>query len=208
MMLTKSRYRQSYFSCFTILLLSGTGITAQTKGGIENYSTLRKGGASVWMPVIHYRNKKALYAELRYNYEALNTGSLYAGRNFSGGKGLKYSITPMAGLVFGEYNGGSAAMNTELEYNKLAFSSQLQYTISKDKLQDDFFYNWSELYWQAFEWMYAGLSVQQTKLKNKRLSSEPGFLIGFEIKKLTIPLYIFSPLSSDRNLIIGLNIDW
>ena len=46
-----------------------------------------------------------LHLEARYNYEALETGSLWVGYNFSAGKELVFEIAPMLGGVFGELTG-------------------------------------------------------------------------------------------------------
>ena len=46
-----------------------------------------------------------LHLEARYNYEALDTGSVWVGYNFSGGEKLAWEFTPMLGGVFGDTNG-------------------------------------------------------------------------------------------------------
>src|SRR5262245_2731577 len=46
-----------------------------------------------------------LHLEARYNYEALETASLWAGCNFSFGEKLVFEITPMLGAVFGDMRG-------------------------------------------------------------------------------------------------------
>lgn len=46
-----------------------------------------------------------LHLEARYNYEALETGSLWVGYDFSAGKKLVLDVTPMVGGVFGNLNG-------------------------------------------------------------------------------------------------------
>src|SRR4029077_18167800 len=46
-----------------------------------------------------------LHLEARYNYEDLDTGSLWGGYNFSGGEKLAWEITPMFGVVFGQTTG-------------------------------------------------------------------------------------------------------
>ena len=46
-----------------------------------------------------------LHLEARYNYEAIKTGSLWLGYNFSFGKKLAFEVTPMFGGVFGDITG-------------------------------------------------------------------------------------------------------
>ena len=181
---------------------------SQTKSGMENYHSLSRNESYVWMPVLHYMNKHGFYGEARYNYEELQTGSLYAGKNFTGGEKINYSVTPMLGIVFGKYNGGSLALNMDVEYKKIFFSGQIQYTVNKETNEENFFYNWSELGRKIGNKFYGGISIQQTKLYGNKLTSDMGLLLGFETGKITIPLYLFNPLSENRNLVVGLIVEW
>jgi hypothetical protein len=206
--LKTSVYNKRYYVLAVLLFHMQAGAFSQAKSGVENYNTLRSHQPFEWMIIAHHMNKRSLYYELRYNYEAPGSGSVYVGKNFTGGKKIKYAATPMLGIVVGKYNGASVGLNMELNYKKISGSSQAQYTASKDNSAENFYYNWSELSWQPLEWMYAGISLQQTKQYKNSFISEAGILLGFEIKNITIPLYIFSPLSYKRNFIIGVNIEW
>jgi hypothetical protein len=181
---------------------------AQVKSGLENYHSISAGSSLTWMPVLHYVNKHRWYTEARYNYEDINTGSVYVGKNISGGKKMTYTLTPMAGIIFGQYKGFAAAMNFELSCSKLFFSGQFQYSINKTNSANNYFYNWSELSWQFYERLYGGLSIQQTAMYRGKLKTSAGLLIGFEAKQFTIPVYLFDPLSDNRNLVVGLNVEW
>src|SRR4051794_20424808 len=46
-----------------------------------------------------------LHLEARYNYEALKTGSVWLGYNFSTGDKLAITVTPTLGGVFGDLTG-------------------------------------------------------------------------------------------------------
>lgn len=181
---------------------------AQSKSGIESYHFLSNNAAYVWMPVVHHVGKKGFYTEMRYNYEELNTASVYAGKSFSRDSALNFTVTPMLGLVFGKYNGASVALNAEAEYKKIFMSVQTQYTISRTGAADNFFYTWAETGYQPVKWFYAGVSAQLTKIHVEKAEPEYGALIGFNIKKINIPVYIFSPFSKTQNLIIGINAEW
>ena len=181
---------------------------AQSKSGIENYNFFGSGQAYVWMPVLHHQGKNGVYTELRYNYEDLKTASVYLGKNFGKESKVSYSITPMVGWVFGNFNGGALAMNMDIEYKKIFISTQNQYTISKDDINNNFFFNWTELAILPKPWFYAGISTQQTKMHGAAFENEYGLLAGFVIKKITIPVYVFNPLNTNRNFIIGINAEW
>jgi hypothetical protein len=189
-------------------MLMQLNAAAQSKSGIENYNFLSSREAYVWMPLVHHVSKKGVYTELRYNYEAVNAASLYLGKSFTKEGTIKYTLTPMLGLVMGSYNGGSLALNMELEHKKTFVSMQTQYTVSSDDVKDNFFFNWTEIGYQPLKWLYAGVSTQQTVQYGGDVQSEYGILTGFVIKKFTIPVYVFNPLNKNRNFIIGINTEW
>jgi hypothetical protein len=183
-------------------------VTAQAKTGIENYSFKSSNEPYLWMPIIHRTGKKGLHTEFRYNYEERKTASVYVGKNFSRDSALSYSITPMLGWVFGRYNGGSVALNADADYKKTFVSLQTQYTVSKDGAAGNFFYTWAEAGYQPVDWFYAGVSTQFTKVYKEKTAAEYGVLVGINIKKVTVPVYVFSPFSKERNFIVGINVEW
>jgi hypothetical protein len=183
-------------------------VKAQSKKAVENYSILNPGKEFVWMPVIRYKGKKNFYTEARYNYEELNTGSLYMGRSFNGGKKAEYSVTPMLGIVFGKYNGASAALNTDIDYNRFNFSAQLQYTVNTADKAQNFFYNWSEISCRFLKKMYGGISIQQTQLYQTELATQTGLLLGFSSGKITVPVYLFNIAQKQKSLTAGIIYEW
>ncbi len=200
--------KKKHLNILLILCLFCNTSFSQTKMGVENYNFLNRKMEYIWMPVVHHQTKKGFYTELRYNYEDIKTGSLYFGRSFAGGKNLEFDIIPMLGIVVGKYNGASAAVNIELEYKNLFLSIHPQYTINKDKDADTFYFNWSELAYQPLKFMYAGVSVQQTKLYKTAMENEYGLLLCFVAKKYSFPVYLFSPFRKDQNFIVGVNMEW
>ncbi|MBL7701640.1 MAG: hypothetical protein JNM14_05290 [Ferruginibacter sp.] len=189
-------------------ILMQLNVNAQTKTGIENYNFKSNSEPYLWMPIIHRTGKKGLHTEFRYNYEERKTASVYIGKNFSRDSVLSYSITPMLGWVFGKYNGASLALNADADYKKFFVSVQTQYTVSKDGAADNFFYTWAEAGYEPVAWFYAGVSTQLTKVYKEKNITEFGVLAGFNIKNITVPVYVFSPFSKERNFIAGINIEW
>src|SRR3954469_1128348 len=60
-----------------------------------------------------------LHLEARYNYEDLDTGSVWMGYHFGGGEKLKWSFKPMLGGVFGHTTGVVSGYRLSLAYRKL-----------------------------------------------------------------------------------------
>jgi len=187
------------------LLLSAHG---QAKLSFEQYSFLGAGANSLVAPVAHYQHKSKWYAEARYNYEDINTFSLYAGRTFSAQHDFSWSLTPMIGGMTGKMKGGSFGLNSECSFKKFGFSSQAQYSMSSQTQLDNFFYNWSELYYSPVDWVYTGIAVQHTRLYASNSLVDPGILLGFSYNQWSFPLYSFNPFAAERYFIVGINWEW
>ncbi len=190
-----------------LLCLVYTVAFTQAKSGIENYSFLSQGEEYVWMPVFHYQTKKGIYAELRYNYEDLQTLSLYGGKTFAWGKDLQFSVTPMAGFSTGRFTGVSLAANTEAEWKNIYLSSQSQYSMSTKKGMTNFFFSWSELGYDISRNFFAGLAIQYTRQQGVN-DVQPGFVTGLNFKNVSIPFYMFNIFQPGRYIVLGLNYEY
>jgi len=180
---------------------------SQAKSGVENYNMLSQGKEYLWMPIIHYQAKNGVYAELRYNYEDMQTLSFYGGKTFAGGKAMKFSLTPMLGYSTGKFTGVSLATNAELEWRKIYMSSQTQYSVATKPEISDFFFSWSEIGYNLSNTLFAGLAIQYT-LQDGLHQADPGFVAGINFRTISIPLYVFSPFRSGHYFVLGLNYEF
>ena len=183
-----------------VLLLKGFG---QARGAFEQDFYAGGNRPFCWVPVLSYCTPGDWYFEARGNYEAINSASLYVGKTFEKKGTVSYSVTPMAGLVTGSFNGGSVGANVTLDYKNLSFSSQSQYTGSILNPLRNFTYSWSDLTYEVKGWVAAGASVQQT-----RSVIEKGILLTGIYKNWSIPLYVFNPASCKRYFVLGLIVAW
>jgi hypothetical protein len=190
---------------FTLLPLFSI---AQSKSSIQQYHIVGNNHEYIPMSIAHFQNHKKWYAEGRYNYEDLRTFSLYFGKTFSSQQQLSYTLTPLIGGAIGNFNGISAGLNMDLDYRNFFFSGQSQYSFSTDQRTNNFFYNWSELAYQPLDWLYGGITIQNTHLYRTEAIFESGFLLGFSFKNLSLPLYSFAPFNKNRYFIIGLTVEW
>jgi hypothetical protein len=192
---------------YAFLLISNTGF-GQDKINFEQYHVVDPHQPYTYMPVMHYQHKNNWYAEARYNYEAMETFSLYLGRAFTGGNNLNYSFVPMLGGSMGRFKGVSTGLNIDMEYNKFFFSSQAQYSMPTSQYGQNYWYSWSEVGYQSMKWLYAGLSVQHTHNRLTGDEVQPGMMIGFVFNRFTVPVYTFDPFTNGRNFIVGFNMAW
>ena len=86
-----------------------------------------------------------VHLEARYNYENLQTGSLWAGYNFSAGKKLALDVTPMIGGVFGRTTGIAPGCEASLTYKKVQLSISNEYVFDTTHKAGNFYYSWPEL---------------------------------------------------------------
>jgi hypothetical protein len=133
-----------------------------------------------------------LHLEVRYNYEALDTGSAWFGINFSGGEDVTWEVTPMAGAVFGDTTGVAPGYRLSLNWWKLEFSTEGEYVFDTDDSSDSFFYSWSELSLAPVEWFRFGIVLQRTRVFEEDRDLQFGLLAGLAVGKFDASAYIFN----------------
>jgi hypothetical protein len=170
---------------------------AQSQLSFEQYYNVGGGVPATAMPVAGFQTNNGFYAEGRYNYEALNSFSLYMGRTFSKESALSYSISPMAGAVMGQYSGGSLAANISLGYKNFYLYSQPQYTFSLAGAENNYIYSWTDFTYSPKDWLSVGVSLQHTKPYKDKGYVQNGVVIETAIKNFTFPVYVFSPTTKD-----------
>ena len=181
-----------------------TNLQAQAKSGLENYNLLGRGGSYNWMPVLNYESQTGGYGEIRYNYEEQSTVSLFVGKKYKVKGEKDFTITPMLGISAGNFSGFSPALNTDAELGAFFLSAQNQMSFSFSDQNKSFFFNWSEIGYTLFRGFNAGVAAQVTICGGETVF-EPGFLVGAEWGKISIPVYFFRPFTPYGSLLIGIN---
>ena len=134
-----------------------------------------------------------LHLEARYNYEAFDTGSAWVGYNFSGGRKLTWTFTPMLGGVFGDISGVAPGYKGSLGWWKLELSSEGERVIDTADSSRSFFYNWTELTVSPVESLRMGVVTQGTRADHAHREIQEGVVVGFNYKKLDLSAYLFDP---------------
>ena len=146
------------------------------------------------------------HLEARYNYEALDTGSLWVGYNYSVGEKLVFEATPMIGGVFGDTSGVAPGCNLSLSYKRFALSSQSEYFFDSGGSSGNFFYTWSELTYSPWEWFRTGLVVQRTKAYHSSLDIQRGLMAGVTYKKVDLATYVFNFGWTDPTVVVAVTL--
>jgi hypothetical protein len=133
-----------------------------------------------------------LHLETRYNYENLETASVWVGYNFSGGEKLEWELTPMLGGVFGNTTGISPGYKGSLSWWKLELYSEGEYVFDTGNSAGSFFYSWSELSVSPVDWFRFGLVGQRTRAYQADVDIQRGLLAGFSYKEMDFTTYVFN----------------
>ena len=149
-----------------------------------------------------------LHLEARYNYEAIKTGSLWLGYNFSVGKELLLEATPMLGGVFGDITGVAPGYTVSLSYKQIEFFTQGEYFFDAGTRSGNFFYSWSELSYAPVTWFRAGIVIDRTKALGSNFEVRRGPLVGFSYKKIDFTTYWLSPGSLDSTFIFSVALNF
>jgi len=148
-------------------------------------------------------DRRWVHLEARYNYEALETGSLWAGYNFKAGEKLVFEVAPMLGGIFGKLNGVAPGYNLSLSYKAFALSSQSEFVFDTGDSSGNYFYTWSELTYSPWEWFHTGLVVQRTKAYKSDLDVQRGFLVGVSYKRVDLTTYVFNLGWTDPTIVLA-----
>jgi hypothetical protein len=149
-----------------------------------------------------------LHLEARFNYEDRDTGSAWAGVNFSGGDAVVWELTPMVGAVFGQTDGIAPGYKGAISWRALEFYSEGEVLIDAAESADSFFYNWSELTIAPVDWLRFGLVTQRTRAYQSDREIQRGLLVGTSYRALDIAAYLFNPDDTKPILVISVGVSF
>jgi hypothetical protein len=158
------------------------------------------------MPIVS-ADRGSLHLEARYNYEELDTASVWGGWTFGGGTKLEWEITPIAGVVLGELDGVAVGYEGSLRWRSLELYSESEYVFDTSGSEGSFFYNWSELTVAPAEWIRLGLVAQRTRVYESDREVNPGLLVGVSYRSAYATAYVLNP-DDDPTVIISLGLEF
>ena len=140
----------------------------------------------------------------RFNYEDLNTGSIWLGYNFSGGETIEWTLTPLIGGVLGQTDGVAPGYSGSLSWRQLEFYSEGEDLIDGHDTADNFLYNWSELSFVPTEWFRVGMVTERTRVYETTRDIQRGLLVGITYKNLEATTYVFNPDDSRPVVVLAI----
>lgn len=149
-------------------------------------------------------NRAGLHLEARYNYEDLDTGSVWAGYNFAFGTELAVAITPMLGVAFGRTNGIAPGYEASMAWDWLDVYIEGEYLIDQNNREDSFFYSWTELAASPTDWLRAGLVTQRTQTYETERTLQRGPFVQLRNRQLSVAGYVLNPDKAYRTWIVSI----
>jgi hypothetical protein len=138
-----------------------------------------------------FADHRWLHLEGRYNYEGLETGSVFLGGNLSVGTDPWLVVTPMLGGVFGQTFGIAPGYRVAAGYGIVDLYSEGEYLIADDSTEN-FFYNWSELGVTPLAGLRLGIAGQRTRLYQSELDIQRGPFVGIHRGSVNLSAYVFN----------------
>ena len=153
-------------------------------------------------------NRGSLHLEARYNYEARDAGSVFAGWKFAGGDAVSFEVTPIVGALFGAARGAIPGVEASIAYATLDAYIEAEYVYDLAQHSASYLYAWSELGWKPVPWLRVGLAGQRTREIENGRDLQRGAFTQFFIDKATLGLYAFNPDSGSRYAIVSLGVQF
>jgi hypothetical protein len=143
-----------------------------------------------------------LHLEARYNYEAIDSGSVFVGWKFSGGEKLTYGLTPILGAVFGQKEGVAPGFEASLGYGMTDLYIEAEYVRDLEVKEDSFTYSWSELGLTPLDWLRFGFVAQRSMAYQSDRIIDRGLFAQLIYKNASLGAYVFNPDDSDNRFMV------
>ncbi len=136
------------------------------------------GESGTFIPTL-FVDRDALHLEARWNYEDVDTLSLWGGWGFTFGGEERYAkLTPMVGAVAGATSGVAPGLEIDARWGRLTYWLEAEYVFDLKDSAGSYLYTWSELYVTVVPWLWVGGSVQRLKVIESPNELDVGPMIG------------------------------
>ncbi len=146
----------------------------------------------------------SIHIESRYNYEDINSLSVFAGWNFEKQYNkLDISVTPMAGAVVGHTNGILPGLEFNASYKRFTLYSENEYMLDFKGRENYFFYSWTQLSAQTLKNIQVGVLAQSLRWYKTKFDIQRGIYAEYNIGSFTFDAYYFNLFTSSDFAIVS-----
>ena len=155
-------------------------------------------GEEMHPTIIGCADYKSLHLEARYNYEDINTASIFAGWTFGKDGKFSYSVTPMAGIAAGNSNGVLPGLECSATYSIINFYTENEYMLDFKGKENNFFYSWTQLSANTFKNMQAGVLTESLRWFKTKFDVQRGIYAEYSPGNFTFDIYGFNLFTSSH----------
>jgi hypothetical protein len=147
-------------------------------------------------------DRGALHLEARWNYEDLNTGSVFIGRTIEFDGGVVGHVVPVIGFVVGATDGIAPGMNLEIGWRRFSFTSETEIVLDLHDADANFLYTWLEGTFDTFGGLSLGFAGQRSKPVDTALDVQRGPMVSFARGPGWLGFYWFNPDRTDDETLV------
>ena len=147
-----------------------------------------------------------LHLEARWNYEARDAGSIFAGWKWKGGDVVTWEVTPIVGALFGSAHGVVPGLEASVAWREVEFYTEIEYVHDRTDSSASYWYAWSELGWKPAQWLRVGLVGQRTRVVETGRELQRGVFAQFFAGKATLGVWAFNPDAGSNYTIVSLGV--
>ena len=160
-----------------------------------------------WTPVVA-ADRDRVHLEGRYNYLNIDSGSFWAGANFSTGKTWRFDATVMFGLVVGTIQGVGPGFELSLKHTWFSLTSEGEYVFETQKNVGNASYSWTEISGSPASWCRLGLALQLTNAVVATRTFQRGPVVAFSFKNFELEADVLDPDRDDATYLLSLSISF
>ena len=168
---------------------------------VTAYPTVVRGGDN-YTSAIAAADGGPLHLEARYNYESIGARSAFAGWTLSGGETLTWEFTPLIGGAWGSTQAFVPGFEASAAWGRFDFYVEAEYVRDNSARSASYVYAWSELGFQAAEWLRLGIAGQRTRAYGGERDIQRGPFLQVTVGSFTLGGYWFNP-GSDEQVLVG-----
>lgn len=174
---------------------------------LNAYPTQVRGGDN-YTSAIAVADRGPLHLEARANYEANGARSAFIGWTFAGGDAVTWELTPLVGGAWGEISAFVPGVEASVAWRRLDVYVEAEYVRDNKAQFDSYTYAWSELGFQAFEWLRLGVAGQRTRAYGGAREYQRGPFLQAAWGPFTLGGYWFNPGSSEQVFVAQLGVSF
>jgi hypothetical protein len=160
-----------------------------------------------WNPIVT-ADQGRVHLEGRYNYLNIDSGSFWAGANFSTGKTWRFGATVMFGIVVGTIQGVGPGFELSLGHSWFSLTSEGEYVFETQKGVDNTSYSWTEVSGSPASWCRLGLALQLTNALVATRNVQRGPVVAFSFKNFELEADVLDPDRDDATYILSLSMSF